>query len=172
MLHIAENVALDSEKTTSIIVGFGGTGMSGENFFAEAHENSLIKATIIAKYFWAWAKIVEKHSDKIAYVDLFAGPGRYDDGTTSTPLLVLEQAIRDPALREKLIAIFNDAAPGNVASLTAEIAKLPGKDTLGMSRSSTTRQLETIPRRRSKPCRWFRHFASSIHLGTRVCHFD
>jgi hypothetical protein len=60
-----------------------------EKFFSEPRENSQIKATIIAKYFFAWAKIVGQHSDKIAYIDLFAGPGRYEDDT------VLVQRERD-----------------------------------------------------------------------------
>lgn len=104
--------------------------MAIEKFFSEPRENSKIKATIIAKYFLVWAKIIGKHAEKIAYIDLFAGPGRYKDDTRSTPLLVLESAIADPMLRARLVAVFNDAEPENAASLTEEIRKLPGLDTL------------------------------------------
>jgi hypothetical protein len=73
------------------------------NFFDESREQSLVKATIVSKYFWAWAKVIistvnKRQGGKIAYIDLFAGPGRYKDGTKSTPLLVLEKAIQDPDL--------------------------------------------------------------------------
>jgi three-Cys-motif partner protein len=104
--------------------------MATDKFFTEPRENSKIKATIIAKYFLVWAKIIGKHAEKIAYIDLFAGPGRYKDDTRSTPLLVLESAIADPMLRDRLVAVFNDAEPENAASLTEEIRKLPGLDTL------------------------------------------
>jgi three-Cys-motif partner protein len=100
------------------------------NFFDEPRENSKIKATIISKYFLVWAKIIGKHAEKIAYVDLFAGPGRYKDDTRSTPLMVLESAIADPMLRERLVAVFNDGEPENAASLTEEIAKLKSIGTL------------------------------------------
>lgn len=107
-----------------------GFEMPTEQFFAEARENSVIKAAIIAKYFTAWAKIVGAHSDRVAYFDLFAGPGRYGDDTKSTPLLVLEQAIKDPMLRDKLVSLFNDQEVTNASSLREEIGKLPGIETL------------------------------------------
>ena len=66
-------------------------------FFDEIREESEIKARIVAKYFWARAKVIipsaKQHENRIAYIDLFAGPGRYEDGTLSTPLLVLTKAI-------------------------------------------------------------------------------
>jgi three-Cys-motif partner protein len=104
--------------------------MATEKFFSEPRENSQIKATIIAKYFLAWARIIGARAEKIAYIDLFAGPGRYEDDTKSTPLLVLERAIQDPLLRDRLVSVFNDAEAVNVSSLTEEIAKLPGISTL------------------------------------------
>lgn len=50
---------------------------------------------------------------KIAYLDLFAGPGRYKDGTKSTPLLILEKAIQDDAMSQMLVTIFNDRDDNN-----------------------------------------------------------
>lgn len=74
--------------------------MSTQEFFSESREQSEIKSRIVTKYFWAWAKVIipsaRIHGNRIAYVDLFAGPGRYEDGTPSTPLMVLEKAIADP----------------------------------------------------------------------------
>jgi three-Cys-motif partner protein len=99
-------------------------------FFDETIAQSAIKAKIVSDYFWAWAKVIiptaKKHGDRIGYIDLFAGPGRYADGTKSTPLLVLEKAIADPDMRRMLVTLFNDADPDNVASLEKEVAALPG----------------------------------------------
>lgn len=108
--------------------------MTNERFFEETTEQSLAKATIVSKYFWAWAKViihtVKSRRGEIAYIDLFAGPGRYKDGTKSTPILILEKAIQDKDMREMLVTIFNDADGNNSKSLEKAIEALPGIDTL------------------------------------------
>jgi three-Cys-motif partner protein len=105
-----------------------------DDFFDESREQSLVKATIVSKYFWAWARVIipvaKRHSGRIAYIDVFAGPGRYRDGTKSTPLRILEQAIADPDMRGMLVAVFNDADEQNCRSLENAIAALPGIETL------------------------------------------
>lgn len=111
--------------------------MATGNFFDERTEQSEIKAMIVAKYFSAWANVItgsqNRHSKgkRIAYIDLFAGPGRYKDGSKSTPLLVLEKAIGDDRIRERLVTIFNDHDSDNSHSLQESIASLPGIETLG-----------------------------------------
>jgi three-Cys-motif partner protein len=85
--------------------------VANEKFFDESREQSQVKSTIVRKYFWACASIITRttRGDRIAYIDLFAGPGRYNDGTVSTPLLILQHAINDPAMQKMLVAMFNDA---------------------------------------------------------------
>lgn len=99
-------------------------------FFDESSEQSRIKSRIISKYFWAWAKViipsVRGRGDRIAYIDLFAGPGRYKDGTISTPVLVLQRAINEPEMRKMIVTVFNDRDIENVRSLQAVIEGLPG----------------------------------------------
>ena len=63
---------------------------------------------------------------KIAYVDLYAGPGRYEDGAASTPLLVLEKAIEHPKMSQMLVTFFNDVDKNLTDTLQSEIDKLPG----------------------------------------------
>jgi three-Cys-motif partner protein len=109
-----------------------------ETFFEESRDQSVVKATIVEKYFDAWAGIITgaqnqygRTPDKrIGYVDLFAGPGRYKDGAVSTPLRVLQKAIGNPVYAERLMTIFNDGDPGNAQTLEAEIKKLPNVDRL------------------------------------------
>lgn len=102
--------------------------MSNSSFFDESKEQSLVKAEIVAKYFWAWAKVMipqaKKMRGNIAYIDLFSGPGRYQDGSKSTPLLILERAIADPDMREMLMTIFNDRDSNNTQSLQQAIRSL------------------------------------------------
>lgn len=111
--------------------------MADNVFFDEQKQQSLIKARIIEKYFWAWAKVITSTVKKspsskkvVAYIDLFAGPGRYKDGSTSTPLKVLETAIADDSLRDMLVSIFNDADAANVDSLRTAISSIPGVERL------------------------------------------
>lgn len=106
--------------------------MATTKFFDESREQSQVKSTIVQKYFWAWASIITKKTrqDRIAYIDLFAGPGRYKDGTASTPLLILEHAIKDSAMQKMLVTMFNDANADNTQSLEAAIKSLPGVEKL------------------------------------------
>jgi three-Cys-motif partner protein len=108
--------------------------MSAEGgFFDESSDQSKVKAAIVAKYFDAWAQVIVSalrrqptKPQRIAYADLFAGPGIYQDGTRSTPLLVLEKAIRNPEIRERLVTVFNDKDKKHAESLLKAITALPG----------------------------------------------
>jgi len=103
-----------------------------DEFFEEQAEQSQIKAEIVTKYFLVWAKIIiasqrkYKRENRVAYIDLFAGPGRYRDGSLSTPIMIIENAIKDPDLCERLIAVFNDKDENNSNSLKQAIGSLPG----------------------------------------------
>jgi len=103
--------------------------MSDQRFFEESREQSIVKSTIVSKYFWAWAKVimptVKAQGGRIAYLDLFAGPGRYQDGTKSTPLLILQQALANPDMRQMLVTVFNDKDEKHARELEAAIKALP-----------------------------------------------
>ncbi len=102
-----------------------------EKFFEERGDQSAVKAQIVQKYFDAWAKIIlpsaKRYGEgKIAYIDLYAGPGRYRDGAASTPLLVLQKAIDNPSIGASLVSLFNDIDQNKTQTLQAEINSLPG----------------------------------------------
>lgn len=105
----------------------------GNVFFQEQREQSLIKARIVSNYFSAWANVIlstqkkyPRHHQKMAYVDLFAGPGRYDDQSKSTPLLVLETILSNPDLSNRVATLFNDKDTKNIDSLRTSINQLDG----------------------------------------------
>lgn len=107
----------------------------GHHFFEERRDQSQVKARIVQKYFDAWSNIVvgatRRYGEgKIAYIDLYAGPGRYKDGAASTPLLVIEKAIQNERIRDCFVAYLNDMDTNNSQTLANEISKLPGIDTL------------------------------------------
>jgi three-Cys-motif partner protein len=111
--------------------------MTANSFFDEQTDQSLVKATIVAKYFDAWASVIvntQKRnpllSQKIAYIDLFAGPGRYNDGSQSTPLKILQKAIEKPDIRDRLVTFFNDKDEAKARSLEKAIAEISEVETL------------------------------------------
>ena len=104
--------------------------MQDNSFFYQSKEQSQVKTRIVEKYFWAWAKVIisavkKRRKDKIGYVDLFAGRGRYEDGTDSTPLLVLKKASENDDIRNMLVSVFNDINPEYVQDLRDAIDSSP-----------------------------------------------
>lgn len=105
--------------------------MSKKDFFTKQTQGSEVKTEIVRKYFGAWAGVMVNNAKrrgytKIGYADLFAGRGRYADGSKSTPILILESAIKDERVREMLVCVFNDADPEKAMALKNEIAQIPG----------------------------------------------
>ncbi|MED3783013.1 hypothetical protein P4533_01185, partial [Geobacillus stearothermophilus] len=60
-------------------------------FFVSPREQSKVKTAILTKYFGAWSKIMipRSKSGRVAYIDLFSGPGKFETGEHSTPLIIL-----------------------------------------------------------------------------------
>ena len=108
--------------------------MQSNSFFDEVKEQSQVKSRIVEKYFRAWSYVIvseaKKRRSNVGYVDLFAGPGIYNDGLKSTPVLVLEKAIKDKDIQDRLISVFNDVNPEYVQSLKTVINSIPGIDSL------------------------------------------
>jgi len=126
----------NDHETRQQILNHLASSMS-DNFFTEQKEQSLIKARIVEKYFVAWAKIMTSvvesrpaNEQKIAYIDLFAGPGCYEDGSNSTPIKILEKAIADPTFAKMLLTLFNDVDGKSVNSLRKAIKNLNGIEKL------------------------------------------
>jgi three-Cys-motif partner protein len=104
--------------------------VSSRKFFTEQTAHSRVKADIVYKYVLAWAAIVLNPrfntTGEAAYIDLFSGPGSYDDGSKSTPLLIAEQVIGKAHLRHGLRMFFNDIGRSMTNSLRQEMKALPG----------------------------------------------
>jgi three-Cys-motif partner protein len=103
--------------------------MPAKRFFEKHEPQSIVKSKIVSKYFVAWSDIMLARSRPgtlISYADLFCGPGRFEDGSPSTPLLLLEYAIATPKLYDRLTTVFNDSDPNSIEQLEKEIASLTG----------------------------------------------
>ena len=103
-------------------------------FFDEPLAQSLVKARIVAKYFAGWSQVMlntpGRTNKDIGFYDLFAGTGSYDDGSKSTPLLVLEKAVSHPVLSQHLVTMFNDKEDAHCTRLKSAIDALPGVEKL------------------------------------------
>lgn len=108
--------------------------MGNDDFYDEQFEASEIKTRIITKYFRFWTKVmvplVKKRGKRLAYFDLYAGPGRFEDGTKSTPILILEDAVANPDLCKMLVTEFNDKDIEHVKALEKNIHSIEGIDRL------------------------------------------
>jgi len=83
--------------------------LKDDNFFYKQTASSRIKASIVAEYFPRYCNIINKIPQKeIRYLDLFSGPGMYDDGNFSTPLLIAKACAEDPKLTQIVHLFFND----------------------------------------------------------------
>ena len=102
------------------------------DFFEEPEEQSRVKSAIVSKYCDTWARIVLKTQKNnelkynrrkgiIAYLDLYAGPGKYDNGDYSTPLLIIQKAQSIPGLPERMSYYFNDSDKENINKLEKNI---------------------------------------------------
>lgn len=97
-----------------------------KRFFTAQRAHSELKAKILEKYVPTWAGILigKRFSDRVLYIDLFSGPGFYEDGSASTPILVLRQLVDNPSLHASVITYFSDADGDNVEALRAATSGL------------------------------------------------
>ena len=79
--------------------------MSTDDFFDERTELSEVKSEIVSKYFTAWSRVMKSKSQRLGYIDLFSGPGRYKDGSESTPIQIIKKILSDDELCNKFITL-------------------------------------------------------------------
>ena len=61
-----------------------------DNFFESPKEHSIVKSDIVSEYFGAWVDIMKSRCEELTYLDLFSGPGKYEEGTPSTPMKIFD----------------------------------------------------------------------------------
>lgn len=116
-----------------------------DDFFKKQTEASKLKAEIVFKYFSSWANVIAtQRTDKIIYLDLFSGPGRYDDGNPSTPLLVIDNSINhfNKKVPQKVELIFNDGVTKFIQALEGELKKIPDISKLRFKPSTYNEQID------------------------------
>jgi three-Cys-motif partner protein len=105
--------------------------MSTENFFEHQTLESRVKTGIVTDFFATWINIVgAKSNGPLAYMELFAGPGVFDDGTKSTPILIAEHVLADAARRQRVMLVLNEKDSRFADRLESNIKALDGYELL------------------------------------------
>lgn len=106
------------------------------DFFEECTSASRVKQFIVETYFSTWASILVNFLKasggpmKLAYIDLFAGQGTYDDGTESTPIMVVKKILDNPLFYENILLYFNDKNAEYIEKLKVNLSQVPGSEKL------------------------------------------
>lgn len=83
-----------------------------DGFFIEQKEKSKIKTYIVSEFFKAYYSILNnagKTKNGFNYIDLFSGPGIYEDGSNSTPVVLLDTINNSKTdIVDKILMVFND----------------------------------------------------------------
>ena len=90
----------------------------------------MIKAKIVSNYFTAWSRIMCQNwasSIPIGYVDLYSGPGIYQDGSISVPIMLIKTVLNDPRLCNRFWFYFNDQDRNNILNLKKTIEGMDDK---------------------------------------------
>lgn len=102
-----------------------------KKFFRQPREGSSVKIEIVSKYFSAWSNVIKNwRNDKFLFMDLFAGPGIYEDGTHSIPIKVLQSVMDDEQKRKKFLGIFNEVDDELRSQLKTNIESIEGYNIL------------------------------------------
>lgn len=88
------------DDLTSLPRPTGQTQVGG--FFRDEHGAAVLKHAIIRQYLHPFASKVGKNSpgNQVAYLDGYAGPGVYDDGSPGSPALAAETASKISSFRD------------------------------------------------------------------------
>jgi len=91
----------------------------------ECPPHTRAKHQILASYLDAWYPILSTWNGRIAFLDGFAGRGRYNDGSEGSPLIALRHLLDHrawPSMQHKeFVFLFVEANADNSATLEAEV---------------------------------------------------
>jgi three-Cys-motif partner protein len=100
-----------------------------EGFFRRPTGASRRKLQIVGGYFDAYMNVLARDRE-VGYADLFAGPGRYENGERSVPLVICEKVVANERLRNLVRLWFNEGDADCAAQLERNIETVDGIATL------------------------------------------
>ena len=84
------------------------------------------KHEILRRYLGAWFPILGTYNRRIVYVDGFCGPGRYNGGESGSPIIALQEAMKQAGRLHgtEIVFLFVDERADRIAHLKNELVKL------------------------------------------------
>lgn len=137
----------------------------------EIEPHTKAKHEILTRYLDAWFPILASWSERVLFIDGFAGPGSYKSGEPGSPRLALASAKgQERFLRNSTVMfLFNEADPSRFQLLedwrTDENGSIPSNFSLPETSSSWT--LLARSSRVAATNDWFRHSRSSTRSASR-----
>lgn len=100
--------------------------MPTNTFFEHQLPESKAKTDIVTTFFPSWLNIIASFDKTcpLAYMELFAGQGIYDDGAKSTPIIVIEQILASPHAH-RFHVVLNEMDSEKADKLEAAVSALP-----------------------------------------------
>jgi len=88
----------------------------------ELDAHTAAKHEILRRYLQAWFPILNRHHNRIVYIDGFSGPGRYHGGEPGSPVIALDVAMTHrKALEGEVVFRFIDEREDRIAHLRQEL---------------------------------------------------
>jgi three-Cys-motif partner protein len=110
-----------------------------EDFFDAPRDSSRVKRQIVTEYFDYFMRVLARDGKVASYADWFAGPGIYENGEESVPILIVKQVIADERLRNSVRLWFNEGDRANYEKLKNNIEALPQLSSLRFTAEITNR---------------------------------
>src|SRR5689334_18020118 len=83
------------------------------------------KHDILRRYLGAWFPILGSKIPRIVYIDGFCGPGRYIGGEEGSPIIALQEALKQPVLANSEVNfLFIDERKDRIDHLISELSSL------------------------------------------------
>ncbi len=100
---------------------------SNEGFFARKQAAAVLKHGILSRYPTIFASMAGRGEAEVVLYDAYAGPGKYEDGSPGSPLLLVETAIRTASFR-KVRLCFSEEDIDNHTKLQRTLTEAVGSD--------------------------------------------
>jgi three-Cys-motif partner protein len=93
----------------------------------EIEPHTLAKHEILRRYLGAWFPILGTYNHRIVYIDGFSGPGRYKGGEIGSPIIAIQEALKQSQRlnSNQLSFIFLDERADRIEHLKRELSQIP-----------------------------------------------
>jgi three-Cys-motif partner protein len=114
----------------------------------EIEPHTQAKHEILRRYLGPWYAILSSGFSRVLYIDGFCGPGRYAGGEPGSPIIALQEAIRNGQrlVHTNLIFLFTDERADRIGHLQQELSSinLPGNFTVSAKPGDFEIELTTL----------------------------